>query len=183
MRNWNCRIYTTWRGRTSGASRLPMRNWNFSQSSSLPPTSRFRFQTTYEELKLPTAAPLKAVRAASRLPMRNWNPRPGTLSAHRRSLPDYLWGIETFRVQERRTLSSGFQTTYEELKRRLVLYVSPDFACFQTTYEELKQYEVETFLKKIEAGFQTTYEELKPVSRIGFDFVLVYRFPSTIRIE
>jgi len=54
------------------------------------------------------------------------------------------------------------------LKRRLVLYVSPDFACFQTTYEELKQYEVETFLKKIEAGFQTTYEELKPFISSAF---------------
>ena len=60
---------------TYRASRLPMRNWNYwrcRQSRSILPS----FQTTYEELKLGRAW--------------KW---PNSFSE---SLPDYLWGIETF---------------------------------------------------------------------------------------
>jgi len=79
----------------SNASRLPMRNWNYVNTSpieyALP-----SFQTTYEELK----------------------PWPSSVdwSGGSAPLPDYLWGIETnsdYSVEETLT---RFQTTYEELK-------------------------------------------------------------------
>ena len=56
------------------------------------------FQTTYEELK-------RAVMLPMPLPTK--------------SLPDYLWGIETTFFQNPKKLSLRFQTTYEELKHEL----------------------------------------------------------------
>ncbi len=75
---------------------------------------------------------------ASRLPMRNWN-----------------WNSDTDRLRK-----EGFQTTYEELKQRLVLNVRECCACFQTTYEELKLLSPSVLIQR-HSGFQTTYEELK----------------------
>ena len=117
MRNWNNDKKVSsipW----TVASRLPMRNWNtfWLPRSTISPTElpdylwgietlqelkRFfvhcRFQTTYEELKHNSLA-----RAgwhgisASRLPMRNWNHRSSThWQESPKTLPDYLWGIET----------------------------------------------------------------------------------------
>jgi len=78
---------------TVTASRLPMRNWNILKS----------FRETPAKL-------------ASRLPMRNWNSFLLVLEMKERSLPDYLWGIETRLSYIARRDAFGFQTTYEELK-------------------------------------------------------------------
>ncbi len=54
-----------------------------------------------------------------------------------------------------------FQTTYEELKRKMPdIVVDVASISFQTTYEELKP-EPARILPAV-IGFQTTYEELKP---------------------
>jgi len=98
------------------ASRLPMRNWNrslrrpitsgFSFQTTyeeLKPSvnghkyySSFGFQTTYEELKLPRSVSLTVIISASRLPMRNWNDGSWESGGSQPTLPDYLWGIETY---------------------------------------------------------------------------------------
>ncbi len=138
------------------------------------------FQTTYEELKLPTRT----------------NPL-------FKRLPDYLWGIETGILNSSWTTRKGFQTTYEELnssratwkkpKTRLPDYLwgieTVDPGHIEPTNYSLPDYlwGIETFLPcsqgprvgplpdylwelKHAAGlekskgfsFQTTYEELKP---------------------
>ena len=96
------------------ASRLPMRNWNYTYLGK--PVQKQRFQTTYEELK--QANHLEA-----------------TLKIM--ALPDYLWGIETY-IQLRPIPTKwlpdylwGIETEIRDLSAILVL-------CFQTTYEELK---------------------------------------------
>ena len=65
----------------------------------------------------------------------------------------------------------GFQTTYEELKRRSsgvdTLMGGP---CFQTTYEELKPRTSRCAFRET-LSFQTTYEELKLVNEWGDDFM------------
>ena len=97
------------------------------------------FQTTYEELKhietrredqstllpdylwgIETKSTLKPISGhiASRLPMRNWNMNSSFLSCR---------------------MSSGFQTTYEELKPVENQDIQNLDVSFQTTYEELKQ--------------------------------------------
>jgi len=103
-----------WRG---FASRLPMRNWNLASAvditfelfrlpdylwgieTNLDGIARlicYRFQTTYEELKLHIGADVSVSIAASRLPMRNWNViRAMSPTSRYIPLPDYLWGIET----------------------------------------------------------------------------------------
>ena len=158
MRNWN----HDWQKKiiTELASRLPMRNWN-SDMVIAPRNIR-----------------------ASRLPMRNWNFEIG--GANRTSwLPDYLWGIETLKLTgnwwfrmalpdylwgietwsgfaHSLSFASGFQTTYEELKPTLTLWMFSIFSRFQTTYEELKPGgKLQARPTRI-ACFQTTYEELKP---------------------
>ena len=56
----------------------------------------------------------------------------------------------------------GFQTTYEELKLRIInSSYGIDVFRFQTTYEELKLAS-STFSMSFWSCFQTTYEELKP---------------------
>ena len=122
------------------ASRLPMRNWNSSPlflywfQEVLPDylwgietCFKFirsfvqrRFQTTYEELKLPANTTLMSFNFASRLPMRNWNALLASTTKPSKRLPDYLWGIETnLKRKINRRSFQRFQTTYEELKRRL----------------------------------------------------------------
>jgi len=99
----------------------------------------FRFQTTYEELKLAFVAMWFAtILPASRLPMRNWNLLKQSLAQQSMSLPDYLWGIETRSVHKGSDADSSFQTTYEELKPLFRTWKGSILWCFQTTYEELK---------------------------------------------
>jgi len=122
MRNWNSRRYTVslsevllpdylWGIETlseievwtslDSASRLPMRNWN--QCQELERSQKYRFQTTYEELKHRKREMSKEkIPLASRLPMRNWN----------RS-SRWFWPLTSF----------GFQTTYEELKLWIMLLI------------------------------------------------------------
>ena len=80
MRNWNILPLAVPSKRLNIASRLPMRNWNLT-SSSMNSSKSSCFQTTYEELKL------HLWRLAA------W--------CSSRSLPDYLWGIETHRCTYR----------------------------------------------------------------------------------
>ncbi len=138
MRNWNP-SFSTWfrmqstRSQTTyeelklvlsqhsnmdhSAPRLPMRNWNFSFTSKVSPSSR-----------------------APRLPMRNWN-SDGALRylRHLRAprLPMRNWNIES--IQKIRTKPICSQTTYEELKLAYGDADSFDRWGSQTTYEELKQ--------------------------------------------
>ncbi len=117
-------------------------------------------QTTYEELKQPTAV---SFNAASIL------------------LPDYLWGIETLLAKTFQWWEQSSQTTYEELKPAPASMMEvdvplPDYlwgieTCTlpmavlhapgsQTTYEELKHgSRMESQVQN--NGSQTTYEELK----------------------
>jgi len=80
------------------ASRLPMRNWNPSRKHREQHKPFFRFQTTYEELKQGYGFGL------------NWG----------YALPDYLWGIETSQAPPWADPRSCFQTTYEELKLKMM---------------------------------------------------------------
>ena len=116
MRNWNCRCFCRCRVR-GWASRLPMRNWNsffrelFPHPEGLPdylwgietPNAprrakpiAFRFQTTYEELKLSchvfSSPDVACFQTTYEELKRFW------FISHTSciKLPDYLWGIETF---------------------------------------------------------------------------------------
>ena len=61
---------------------------------------------------------------ASRLPMRNWNLCTFFRLSQKISLPDYLWGIETRKwYAENKERVKGFQTTYEELKLYLSMWL------------------------------------------------------------
>jgi len=114
MRNWN-RIHRE-RSPRKNASRLPMRNWNWDLARAS--LQWMRFQTTYEELK--------------RLP------KPPFSAAVLR-LPDYLWGIETWRRLCRRWLKRASRLpmrNWNATRPRSVLFRFR----FQTTYEELKLY-------------------------------------------
>ena len=100
----------------------------------------FRFQTTYEELKLgkskrectvitsfqTTYEELKLWKMETigyefvpvfRLPMRNWNKRMVGYRGTSTMFSDYLWGIETRSFQCWVGGWWRFQTTYEELKQ------------------------------------------------------------------
>jgi len=123
-------------------------------------TTRYGFQTTYEELKLAKEwEPPPAT--ASRLPMRNWNfLKNGNIQKLRRfqttyeelkrsktltmcwliRLPDYLWGIETCIPK------------HTVLRLSLLL---PDYLWGIETRLSYKSWAVAI-------RFQTTYEELKP---------------------
>jgi len=100
------------------ASRLPMRNWNRGPLQEWWWTC-YRFQTTYEELKLFQTS------IASLL--------------CKSELPDYLWGIETIWRETGKYSQHSFQTTYEELKLVGGKSARPMGKGFQTTYEELKR--------------------------------------------
>jgi len=115
MRNWNLTRQCTNIYWACMASRLPMRNWN-----------RHR---PYRHM---------SGNQASRLPMRNWNFYHSSRSRKQRSLPDYLWGIETRSVNGWFVSSFCFQTTYEELKLSRTSSRISTMTGFQTTYEELK---------------------------------------------
>jgi len=114
MRNWNLPFRES-NPRQVPASRLPMRNWNQQISRQkwviewlpdylwgietvrpgLVKFDLYRFQTTYEELKLFRSMRLWFEYLASRLPMRNWNCQILCFIFPEEPLPDYLWGIET----------------------------------------------------------------------------------------
>jgi len=135
MRNWNT-LDTTGPSSPSIASRLPMRNWN--QFPLVLMLLRFRFQTTYEELKLLLWNQFQISKIpASRLPMRNWNAGILEISSCFQ-LPDYLWGIETLVAVDGLRNTPRFQTTYEELKLNVPQIIPRITSRFQTTYEELK---------------------------------------------
>ena len=93
MRNWNWtkRLQLE---RLPDASRLPMRNWNYSGLSLSHgicplPDYLWGIETDLDRVKIPAGG-------ASRLPMRNWNILCDSSRITRsNSLPDYLWGIET----------------------------------------------------------------------------------------
>jgi len=104
--------------RTNYASRLPMRNWNYFIDRRCQRLCRF--QTTYEELKLSISDLFTLNSCASRLPMRNWNRDSTGRLRLGSTLPDYLWGIETFFLVVPHDRCTGFQTTYEELKQLLL---------------------------------------------------------------
>jgi len=146
---------------SESASRLPMRNWNFCQLSTLSGHMAPGFQTTYEELKLcttnvKTALDIRFQTTYEELkPETNWKP-----SVTGDSLPDYLWGIETLVGQDETSTMNklpdylwGIETidSYVDSQNAFGL---PDYLwgietpeilswamkciCFQTTYEELK---------------------------------------------
>jgi len=98
------------------------------------------------------------------------------------SLPDYLWGIETYTRRIWTGRETRFQTTYEELKLESKSSVLQVQSGFQTTYEELKRHVLLLSMPAMPASrlpmrnwnvfllclsssarlrFQTTYEELK----------------------
>ena len=77
------------------AFRLPMRNWNLDLWRRYI-QKVYRFQTTYEELKLELYEQLESTNQAFRLPMRNWNSSTEKMSFRKLTLSDYLWGIETW---------------------------------------------------------------------------------------
>ena len=122
-----------------------------------------RFQTTYEELKLWSIFQVRYFHfLASRLPMRNWNYPTRTLRAGDESLPDYLWGIETYQS----VVDCRWHISASRLPMRNWNFEAwsegSEGSCFQTTYEELKHVNVggqERLWRT--PGFQTTYEELK----------------------
>jgi len=100
----------------------------------------YRFQTTYEELKLG----VRQTRQFKKL-----------------RLPDYLWGIETLFRGIACTPSSCFQTTYEELKLRI-----PDLRVHENEASRLPMRNWNCCRKESRtlspaSRFQTTYEELK----------------------
>jgi len=159
MRNWNLRCPARSRLRDR-ASRLPMRNWNvgrlngfglyimlpdylwgietqyhFSQS-----IDWICFQTTYEELKLRPFGFLTVRAVSFQTTYEELKPVENIVISGRFTLPDYLWGIETFP----RFLSglSRIITLPDYLWGTETLALeSSTYNChfrFQTTYEELK---------------------------------------------
>ncbi len=112
----------------SGASRLPMRNWNLLYTLE-DRIGRPSFQTTYEELKL----------------------------ARKLMNPESLQGFQTTYEElklspfDARLLRSCFQTTYEELKLPSSITFEM-LLSFQTTYEELKLQEEMTNLASTTAS-------------------------------
>jgi len=184
MRNWNRPTRSRWHNHQI-ASRLPMRNWNSSLASITSPGSVelpdylwgietgylqsdsvewiWRFQTTYEELKLcPGSMIFSLIPSASRLPMRNWNLPVYPIPAYSPGLPDYLWGIETCWLCSQdpkasmlpdylwgiETLLDRFGNLHDALASRLPMrnwnflqngnIHQIRLPSFQTTYEELK---------------------------------------------
>ncbi len=122
---------------------------------------RFRFQTTYEELKHGFVHLFCCFLAASRLPMRNWNAhQPPSLNQKLQAsrLPMRNWNYAAFKSSEIYFFASRlpmrnwnsccsgrtpqihvrFQTTYEELKLFNFRRLWGNRDSFQTTYEELK---------------------------------------------
>jgi len=114
--------------------------------------------------------------------MRNWNGCVIGAFFACISLPDYLWGIETYYCRQCISKVVCFQTTYEELKRETekgskILLVLPDYLWGIETsliivrgrgHPPLPDYlwGIETTnelrLLPLRFRFQTTYEELKP---------------------
>jgi len=108
------------------ASRLPMRNWNWGGPENGPTPFQNRFQTTYEELK--PFLVCNGVRLA-RLPDYLWGIETGyrfQKTYHWNLLPDYLWGIETEFPAGIVGSVGSFQTTYEELKLSIGLWLTVD---------------------------------------------------------
>ena len=152
MRNWNLRMVAI----TSYMQRFQTTYEELKPSEGSGETNDIsRFQTTYEELK-----PLARMRQIAFF-----------------SLPDYLWGIETWYKYTSTPKNIRFQTTYEELKldqvraNGEVSFVLPDYLWGIETQSG------RTAGGQSWSGFQTTYEELKPIKHAIIWYYIASRLP------
>ena len=144
MRNWNLRfLYKLWRfrhsfqttyeelKRVSGltntpAFSLPDYLWGIETQSSRRSLARpgLRLPDYLWGIETRRCQRDPSESWASRLPMRNWNLCTFFRLSQKISLPDYLWGIETRKwYAENKERVKGFQTTYEELKLYLSMWL------------------------------------------------------------
>ena len=177
---WGIETLTEWRWKDMmKASRLPMRNWN---SGDLPlsgpvelPDYLWGIETRtfhIQNHKIPLPDYLWGIEtsvrcymvcyylSASRLPMRNWNNAILDAAGDLEALPDYLWGIETSESSKLDGRLQRFQTTYEELKQRLMIGPSISITASRLP---MRNWNMRSQPKSgYRSCFQTTYEELKP---------------------
>jgi len=182
------------------ASRLPMRNWNYTMKGGetvkiikLPDylwgietwiSGKFRSEVFglpdyLWGIETPSKVTVCTLGSASRLPMRNWNGEAINMGqGSYGKLPDYLWGIETFL---REVLLFGFLLLPDYLwgiETLDVCLCGVDILRFQTTYEELKLVSLST-IHGYPGCFQTTYEELKLPTSSELRPAIIFCFQTT----
>ena len=162
---------------------IPMRDWN-SPPHKTAGSHIFRFQHTYEGLKLPRLALISFWGGTVfSIPMRDWNnvaffttsspcrsfqhtyeglklDKPQCLPQNPSSFQHTYEGLKPMQGTANPAGTLGFQHTYEGLKLRQLRIVILANPSFQHTYEGLK-HRLDSDLRRLGWGFQHTYEGLK----------------------